>query len=181
MKDIVSISEQYFSAAVPIPLDPDDRRAWQERFNAWPAMLHSAVRIDLSHQLAVRVILDEMKPFHLGGAGDASRGGGTAVNGGVVAGIFDCALGVAGVIQFPGRRAATVDLSIKLLRPVNSPASAFGWTVRRASSMAFVEAILIDSRGTRCAQASGIVCAAENPGGTQRIENVGVSEPCPTY
>jgi acyl-coenzyme A thioesterase PaaI-like protein len=149
---------------IKIPLGADDRQVWQERFNAWPAMQRFGLRLDLSHTVGVRVALDQLDAFHLGGVGDASKGGGNSVNGAIIAGMFDGALAVAGVLQMPGRKAATVDLSIKMFRPVAGPAAAIGWAVRRTNSMVFVESVLVDSRGVRCAQASGIVCAAADAG-----------------
>lgn len=76
----------------PVPLDEAQRRAWQERFNQVPAMLDFALRIDLADSHVVRVELAELEDRHRRG------------DGAVLAAMFDCALGVAGGLQFPGRR-----------------------------------------------------------------------------
>ena len=181
MKDLVLHAEKYWGGALQIPLIPDDRERWEEQFNSWPAMQRFGMKLDLSHPVAARLVLAELDPFHLGGVGDASRGGGTAVNGAIIAGMFDGALGVAGALQVLGRRAGTVDLSIKMFRAVTGPASAFGWAVRRTGSLVFVEAVVLDHHGARCAQATGIVCAPDSSWQGQRNETPGVSEPCPVF
>lgn len=176
MRDLSIDAEQYCVGALPIPLQAEDRRLWQQNFNGWPAVQHFGMRLDLSHPVTARLMLDELHPYHLGGAGDASKGGGQAVNGAIIAAMFDGALGVAGVLQQLGRRAGTVDLSIKMFRPVTGPASAFGWAVRRTGSLVFVEAVLLDDHGARCAQASGIVCASDSAGAGPRSAARLVSE-----
>lgn len=181
MKDLFAAAERYCSGALAIPLHERDRELWQDNFNAWPAVERFGMRLDLSHRFAARLVLDELHPFHLGGAGDASKGGGSSVNGAIIAGMFDGALGVAGVLQMLARRAGTVDLSIKMFRPVTGPASAFGWAVRRSGSVVFVEAVLLDHRGARCAHASGIVCASDTAGAAAPSEVVLASEPAATW
>jgi acyl-coenzyme A thioesterase PaaI-like protein len=153
--------ELLFHGGLAIPLELHQRLAWQENFNAWPAVRHFGMSLDLAHPVAVRFGLRELKPFHFGGVGDAANGGGAAVNGAIIAGLFDAALGVAGALQLPGRCAATVDISIKMFRPVMGEASAWGWAIKRTSSLVFVEAVVLDEDKRRCAQASGIVGAAD--------------------
>jgi Ca2+:H+ antiporter len=69
-------------------------------------------------------------------------------------------LGVAGVIQFPGQRAGTVELSVKFLRPTRGQ-SVDAWAValKRAEGLAFVEGELY-AEGRLCAVATGIVSTA---------------------
>lgn len=179
MKDLAAQAEKYCECAMAIPLDHDDRLLWQNNFNGWPVMRHLGTHLDLTHSRMARLTLDHLQPFHLGGAGNASTGGGQAINGAILAGMFDAALGVAGVLQLLGRRAATVDLSIKMFRPLMGSAHAFGWAVRRGGSVVFTEAILLNEHGVRCAQATGIVCTAEGPGPAgYRTPPLGVSEAC---
>ena len=171
--------DDHCPGGLPIPLAGIERLAWQERFNEWPVMKHLGFRLDMSHPVAVRFVLDELQPFHFGGVGDAAKGAGPAVNGALIAAMFDGTLGVAGVVQLPGRRAGTVDLSIKMFRAVTGPVSGFGWAVKRNSSVVFVEAVLVDHTGMRCAQASGIVCAADSSRPVERAS--GVAEPHTPY
>lgn len=138
----------------PIPMDATARQAWAAQFNALPGMGLIGAALDLSDPVVVRVHLSEVRPHHQGGMGSA------AVNGAVIAGLFDAALGVAGVIQFPGRRAGTVELSVKFLRPTRG-ASVDAWavTLKRAEDLAFTEGELW-SEGKLCAVATGMVSTA---------------------
>lgn len=137
-----------------IPMDVDQRRRWQEGFNALAGMEVMGATLDLSDECLVRVHLPEVGPHHQGGMGSS------AVNGAVIAGLFDAALGVAGVIQFPGKRAGTVELSVKFLRPTRGQ-SVDAWAValKRAEGLAFVEGELY-AHGRLCAVATGIVSTA---------------------
>ncbi|MFU8821568.1 MAG: PaaI family thioesterase [Gammaproteobacteria bacterium] len=138
----------------PIPMDAAARQAWAAQFNALPGMSVMGAALDLSDPLVVRVHLSEIRPHHQGGMGSA------AVNGAVIAGLFDAALGVAGVIQFPGRRAGTVELSVKFLRPTRgSSVDAFAVTLKRAEGLAFMEGELW-SESKLCAVATGMVSTA---------------------
>jgi acyl-coenzyme A thioesterase PaaI-like protein len=110
--------------------------------------------LDLSDPGLVRVHLAEVRAHHQGGMGSG------AVNGAVIAGLFDAALGVAGVLQFPGRRAGTVELSVKFMRPTRGHSvDAYAITLKRAEGLAFLEGELW-SEGRLCAMATGIVSTA---------------------
>ncbi|MBS0396614.1 MAG: PaaI family thioesterase, partial [Proteobacteria bacterium] len=93
---------------------------------------------------------------HLGGLGTR------AVNGAVIAGLFDVALGLAGTLQFAGQRAGTIELSIKLMRPAfEAPLEVLAVALKRTPHLAFTEAELYaDER--LCAVASGIVAVASS-------------------
>jgi acyl-coenzyme A thioesterase PaaI-like protein len=138
----------------PIPMDASAREAWAGQFNALPGMGMMGAMLDLSDPVVVTVHLSEVRPHHQGGMGSA------AVNGAVIAGLFDAALGVAGVIQFPGRRAGTVELSVKFMRPTRGGSvEAYAVTLKRAEGLAFMEGELW-SEGKLCAVATGIVSTA---------------------
>jgi len=96
----------------PIPMDAAARQAWARQFNALPAMGAMGASLDLSDETLVRVHLTEVRPHHQGGMGSA------AVNGAVIAGLFDAALGVAGVIQFPGKLCAVATGIVSTARGV---------------------------------------------------------------
>ena len=140
--------------AQAIPMDADARETWAAQFNALPAMSAMDARLDLSDPAVVRVHLSEVRPHHQGGMGSS------AVNGAVIAGLFDAALGVAGVVQFPARRAGTVELSVKFMRPTRGRSvDAYAITLKRAEGLAFMEGELW-SAGRLCAVATGIVSTA---------------------
>jgi acyl-coenzyme A thioesterase PaaI-like protein len=147
--------------AQPIPLDAAERHAWAEQFNDLPALRRFETSVDLADAAIVRVVLESIREHHLGGL--RLR----AVNGAVLAGLFDCALGVAGTLQFRGKRAGTCELSMKFMRAVfESPIEVFATCVKRTDTLAFAESALY-SNGRLCAIASGLVAVAADRGGEE--------------
>lgn len=143
--------------ALPVPLDEPARAAWADRMNRMPAMRLLGAVLDLSDPALVALRLSSVDEHHMGGLGTR------AVNGAIIAGMFDGALGVAGVLQFAGRRAGTVELSIKLMRPAfEAPLEAYALCIKRTPHLAFTEAELY-SDGRLCAAASGIVAVTSQP------------------
>ncbi|MGB5622047.1 MAG: PaaI family thioesterase [Gammaproteobacteria bacterium] len=139
-----------------IPMDESGRRRWQDNFNSIPAMHYMGCRLDMSHENVVVVRLPEVRPHHQGGMGTE------AVNGAVIAGLCDCALGVAGVVHFPDQRAGTVELAIKFMRPtVGQSVTAYAVALKRAASVAFAEVELY-SAGRLCSIATGMVSTASS-------------------
>jgi len=143
--------------AQAIPLGEAERREVQHKMNGLPAMRLMGATIDLGDSAIVRLTLLSVSEHHLGGLGTR------AVNGAVIAGMFDATLGVRGTLQFPGQRAGTVELSIKLMRPAfEAPLEMLGVTVKRTPHLAFTEAEL-HADGRLCASATGIVALASSP------------------
>lgn len=136
--------------ALPIPMDIDARRQWADGFNRFLARGHFGARLDLEDEAVARLSLHRIEDHHLGGMGT------NVVNGMIIAGLFDAALGVAGLAQFPGRRAGTVDLSIKLQRPSRGPITVYAVATKTNDRLAFVQSELF-SAGEYCASASGMV------------------------
>lgn len=148
--------EALAARALEIPMQASQRERFAGDFNDLPAMRHFGARLVLDHECLVRVDLDEVETHHRGGLGTH------AVNGAVIAGLFDCALGVAGVLQLPGKRTGTVELSIKLLRPVvGDEVEIFGAAIKRSKQIVFAESELF-SGGRLCALATGIVAVASS-------------------
>lgn len=144
-----------------IPFDEAERLAWAEQFNRLPAVRQFETAIDLRDPVLVRVMLEKISEHHLGGL--RLR----AVNGAVLAGLFDCALGVAGTLQFRDKRAGTCELSIKFMRAVfESPIEAFAACVKRTETLAFTESALF-ANGRLCALATGLVAVAIDRGGEE--------------
>ena len=149
------------SRAQAIPLGEAERLAWAEQFNRLPAVRRFETAIDLRDATLVRVVLENIGEHHLGGL--RLR----AVNGAVLAGLFDCALGVAGTLQFRDKRAGTCELSIKFMRAVfDAPLEAFAACVKRSDTLAFTESALF-SNGRLCAMATGLVAVAADRGGAE--------------
>jgi acyl-coenzyme A thioesterase PaaI-like protein len=133
------------------PLDTAALEAFQERFNQIPAMSYMGCTLDLANPPIVQVHLPEVQTHHRGGMGTE------AVNGAVLAGLGDCALGVAGVLQLGGERSGTVEMSIKFLRPtVGHSVVAYAVALKRGGHLVFTEAELY-CEGRLCATATGMV------------------------
>jgi acyl-coenzyme A thioesterase PaaI-like protein len=141
--------------ALPMPRPTAERRQWQEGFNCLPAAQHFGFRVDLSDDQLVAIRLDQIQPWHRGGLGTA------AVNGAVIAGMFDIGLGLAGTQQFPQRPTGTIDLSIKLMKPTLGPQVVlYAWAVEKRTNVVFVEAEVHDSGNGITAMGQGLVSAS---------------------
>lgn len=137
----------------------EGRQAWQERFNSGPGADHFGGRLDLSDSRVLRLYLDEIQDHHRGGLGTP------AVNGAVLAALFDIALGGAGAMQFIDRHSGTIDLSLKYMQPTTGPEVALYAIVKvRRTNVAFVEAELYDSTNGLTAVGQGIVAASATLG-----------------
>lgn len=133
-------------------LSADDRLRLAERWNAAPAMRSLGARADFGDPAAVRVRIAELKPFHRGGLGTE------AVNGAVIAGLCDAAVGFVGHLQAPGHRVGTAQLSIQFLRPVlGESVTAVGRLVRAGRNLVFAAVEIENGEGHLCARGDGIV------------------------
>jgi acyl-coenzyme A thioesterase PaaI-like protein len=149
-------AEALRARAQPIPLDAAARGQVAARMNGLASMRMIGARFDLADPQVVRIGLAEVAEHHLGGLGTR------AVNGAVIAGLFDAALGMAGTLQFGGQRAGTVELSIKLMRPAfEAPIEVLAIALKHSPHLAFTEAELY-AEGRLCAVASGIVAVASS-------------------
>jgi acyl-coenzyme A thioesterase PaaI-like protein len=142
-------------AAILSKLTPEEMRAFQAEWNEHPGMRHMGARLDLSSPGIVRAVVDPIEPQHRGGLGTE------AVNGAVIAGIFDLVIGLCGYLQTAGRRAGVAQLSIQFLRPVlGERFEVHGHTTRTGKTLVFSFAELVDESGTVCARCDGIVAVA---------------------
>ena len=140
------------------PLSDAERAALQARWNEHPGMRHMGVRLDLSAPEVVRVYVDPVQAHHRGGLGT------DAVNGAVIAGVFDLTIGLLGHFCAIGRRAGTAQLNIHFVRPVRGDRfDVLGRLVRAGSSLVFATADLHDESGQLCARCDGIVAVAREP------------------
>lgn len=137
------------------------RAALADRLNRHPGMQHLAARIDLSDPDGrVSAVVDPIRPQHRGGLGTA------AVNGVVIAGMFDLVIGITGYLHVFGRRAGVAQLNIQYLRPVTGERFAVaGWPTRVGRSLVFAAAELTDGDGRPCARCDGIVAVSSAPHG----------------
>lgn len=134
-----------------IRFTPDQLAGFLAHFNKLDAITHFGATVETRENHLVLVELANVKTHHQGGLGTH------AVNGAVVAGLFDCGLGVAGLLQFPGRRSGTTELSVKFLRPVlGEQVRVYAAAIKTADNVAFVEGMLFSGKAL-CATASGMV------------------------
>ena len=90
----------------------------------------------------------------------AQRGGkGTdAINGGILAAMFDFAIGATALLAPPLRRNATVHLSIDYQRAVRGKSARCIAKLDRATrALAFASAEILDEHGASCSRATGLV------------------------
>lgn len=143
-----------------------ERRALGERLNQHPGMQHLGARIDLSAPSGeVRVTVDPIRHHHRGGLGTE------AVNGVVIAGLFDLVVGITGYLHVYGRRAGVAQLNVQYLRPVTGDRfEVVGRPTRVGRNLVFAAAELIDERGAVCARCDGIVAVSATEHGTAPAE-----------
>src|SRR5687768_9540739 len=115
---------------------------YAEQFNGSKTMQHFGVRIrfpDLEH---VEVLLDPIRPEQRGGLGTA------AVNGGVLAAVFDLAIGCTPALVDPTRRTATMQLSMSFMKPVTgNKLRADGRVDSAGKNMLYASSQIFDEQG----------------------------------
>lgn len=138
-----------------------ERKEFEDLWNSHAGMRHMGARVDLSTPGEVRCVVDPIQPFHRGGLGTE------AVNGAVIAGIFDLVIGLSGYVHTRGRRAGVAQISVQFLRPVlGTRFETVARATRAGINLVFSTAELVDERGVVCARCDGIVAVA----GTDRGE-----------
>src|SRR5712664_2901240 len=91
---------------------PQQPARYAELFNESLTLKYFGVRISFPEGQRVEIRLDHIRPEHRGGLGTS------AVNGGVLAALFDLAIGCTPALVDPVRRTATMQLSMSFERPV---------------------------------------------------------------
>lgn len=136
-------------------LTEGQRAEMTAQWNQHPGMKHLGATLDLSVPGLVRATIDPLMPFHRGGLGTE------AVNGAVIAGMFDLVIGLAGYLHTRGRRAGVAQLSMQFLRPVEGDRlQVTGWPTRVGISLVFAAAELRDQNGRVCAVCEGMVAVS---------------------
>jgi uncharacterized protein (TIGR00369 family) len=130
------------------------------QWNQHPGMKHMGATLDLSIPDIVRATIDPLRPYHRGGLRT------DAVNGAVIAGMFDLAIGLAGYLHTRSRRAGVAQLSIQFLRPVEGDRlEVTSWPTRVGHNLVFAAAELRDQNGRVCAVCSGMVSVSSRARG----------------
>jgi uncharacterized protein (TIGR00369 family) len=125
---------------------------YADGFNNSLTLKHFGARLSFPTVDRVRVQIDPIQPAHRGGLGSS------AVNGGVLAAMFDLALGCTAALIDPLRRNATVQLSMNFERPVaGDQLVAEAWITTAGGSTVFSQAEIRDGHGRVCAHAQGVL------------------------
>jgi uncharacterized protein (TIGR00369 family) len=125
---------------------------YAELFNQSQSLKYFGLRLSFPQGEKVVVTLPEVRPEHRGGLGTS------AVNGAVLAAIFDLAIGCAPALLEPSRRVATVQLSMSFEHPVlGNSVRAEATLDSTGTSTAFASARLYDEQGRVCARCQGVV------------------------
>lgn len=129
-----------------------DLEKYAAALNSAPFMQYFGFRISYPNGDRVVVTLDEVLAAHRGGMGTA------AINGGILAAMFDYALGNTAMLAPPLRRNATVQLSMTFERAVHGRSLRCEAQIDRAASrMLFSSARIFDTDENLCARATAIV------------------------
>lgn len=125
------------------------------RWNAHPGLTSLGAQVAIGKDGEVRAWIDKLEPRHRGGLGTE------AVNGAVIAGLFDLVIGLAGYQHTIGQRAGVAQLNIQYLRPVlGDRVEVVGRPQRAGRTLVFSSAELMDEVGKVCARCDGIVAVA---------------------
>jgi uncharacterized protein (TIGR00369 family) len=131
---------------------------YSEAFNGSETLKAFGVRVVFPDQDTVEVLLDPVLPAQRGGLGT------DAVNGGVLAAIFDLAIGCTPALLDPTRRTATVHLSMNFMRAARGTRLTARAKIDRAGdSLVFSSAQILDEKGIVCATATGMCRRSELP------------------
>lgn len=136
---------------------PEALARYAEEFNQSKALQFFGVKISFPEGKCVRADL-KVRPDHLGGLGT------TAVNGGVLAALFDLVIGCTPALLDPTRRSATMQLSMSFMRPVSGEAiHAEAVIDSPGGSTLFAHATIFDATGQACAKCDGVVKVSRQP------------------
>lgn len=124
---------------------------YSEAFNQSATLAHFGMKVSFPNPDLVEVALDPVRPEQRGGLGS------DAVNGGVLAAMFDLVIGCTPALVDPTRRSATVQLSINFMNAVRGERIVARAHVTRAGKqLVFAAASIFDARGQECASATGL-------------------------
>jgi len=130
---------------------PEQLDTYAREFNKTQTLKHFGAEVSFPSLDRVQVTLRSIRPELRGGLGTS------AVNGGVLAAMFDLVIGCTPALIDPTRRSATMQLSMNFMRPVlGDSLTAEGRIETAGNSSIFASAKIIDERGQVCATAQGI-------------------------
>ncbi len=126
-------------------------------WNASGPMERLGARLQFERVDRVRAVIDPVQSYHRGGIGT------DAVNGAVLAGLFDLAIGTVGWLSRPDTRSATVSLAMTFLRPTRGDRVVVEARLLRAgTNLMFAAAEISDEQGEVTARCDGTVAVARS-------------------
>lgn len=133
-------------------------------WNGGPPMKHFGARLEFERIDRVRAVIDPVQMFHRGGM--ASE----AVNGVVLAGLFDLVIGTVGWLTRPETRSATVNLAMSFFRPTRGDrVVAEGRLIRSGLNLIFAAAEISDGSGEVTARCEGTCALAHGKLDSQEL------------
>jgi acyl-coenzyme A thioesterase PaaI-like protein len=130
---------------------------YAEQFNQSQSLKYFGVTVGFPSLEEVRIVL-QVRPEHRGGLGT------DAVNGGVLAAMFDLAIGCTPALLDPTRRTATMQLSMSFERPVSGSVLHVRARIDTAgTAVLFASAVLYDEKDQPCARCQGVVRLSKQP------------------
>lgn len=124
-------------------------------WNRSPPLQRLGARLEFERVDRVRVVLDPVQMFHRGGIGTE------AINGTVLASLFDLAIGTVGWLASSESRSATVTLAMTFFRPTRGDRVAVeARLIRAGTNLMFAAAEIFDERGDVTARCDGTVAVA---------------------
>jgi uncharacterized protein (TIGR00369 family) len=135
------------------PLRPtlEQLARYADGFNQSATLAHFGMKVTFPDVDTVEVVLDPVLPEQRGGMGS------DAVNGGVLAAMFDLVIGCAPALVDPTRRSATVQLSINFMNAARGQKLVARAHVTRAGKqLVFAAATISDGNGNEFASATGL-------------------------
>jgi uncharacterized protein (TIGR00369 family) len=130
-------------------------QALAKAWNDSPPMRQLGARLEFDRVDRVHAVIDPVMPYHRGGMGT------DAVNGPVLAGLFDLVIGTVGWLSRPDSRSATVSLAMTFLRPTRGDRIVVEARLLRAgTNLTFAAAEVFDEQGEVTARCDGTVAVA---------------------
>ncbi|MDQ3262569.1 MAG: PaaI family thioesterase [Myxococcota bacterium] len=131
---------------------PEQLAHYAQEFSNSVPLKAFGCRLQFPTQDRVVVEIDPLLPHHRGGLGT------DAVNGGVLAAMFDLAIGTTPALRDTTRRNATMQLSMTFERPLRgNKLRAEAWIETAGSSTMFSAARILDEHGVVVARCQGVV------------------------
>lgn len=142
-------------------------RRIEEKLNKLPIFKTFGAVIEIQESGIASVSIENIQDIHTGGFQS------TAINGMVLMGLLDSAICAAALSYFDGARCATVEISVKFLKPViGENIKALGEVISRSSDIYFCKSSIVDPTGRIRALATGIVKSVQKENSNEQVQNI---------